>query len=360
MAIADEVRRARWPVVPSVSTIHRVLVRNGLVVAAPQKRPRSSWRRFRCAWPNGCWQIDATCWELAGGTPAAIMNVVDDHSRLLIATLAAPGQTVAAAITAITTGGQSWGLPQQVLSDNGSCFGGVDKTGDLPDLLAWLGVRLVHARVYHPQTMGKVERFHQTLKGWLATQPRAGALAELQAQLDDFAVYYNTRRPHRALHGATPAEAWQATPAAGPAEHPLPTTARISVHHPTVTTTGVLTVGRSRIGLGTTWAGHRLTAIRYGTHILVLDHTHPIRAVSTTPTQRYYGQGAARHHGQGPAPPAPPPDGAAEVSGVQGGRRPSRSDATGALDTGGAAPHTARRPGPPTNHPQTHQLSPMS
>ncbi|MGH8965041.1 MAG: IS481 family transposase, partial [Actinomycetes bacterium] len=215
-SIADELRRSGLAC-PAVSTIHRVLQRNGLVTPQPRKRPRASYTRFTYPDPNGCWQIDATRWELADGSEAWVMDVLDDHSRVVVAAHACPGPTTTAAQAAVHAAGQLWGLPARILSDNGPCFGGVGRAGDFVDGLAALGIAAIHARPFHPQTCGKIERFHQTLKRWLRTQPRAASLAELQAQLDWFVQFYNHRRPHRALHGATPAEAWAARTPAGPA-----------------------------------------------------------------------------------------------------------------------------------------------
>jgi transposase InsO family protein len=80
-----------------------------------------------------------------------------------------------------------------------------------------LGIRYHHSSPYHPQTCGKVERFHQTLKRWLAKQEPAATVADLQAQLDRFGAYYNAVRPHRAIGRRTPAEAFGARPKATPA-----------------------------------------------------------------------------------------------------------------------------------------------
>jgi transposase InsO family protein len=291
-SIADELRRAGVPC-PAVSTIHRVLVRNGLVPPQPQKRPRASFIRFVDPDPNGCWQIDATRWALADGTQAWIIDVLDDHSRLAVAALACPGPTTAAAQAAVHAAGRLWGLPTRILSDNGSCFGGPSRTGDFVTGLALLGVAVVHARPYHPQTCGKIERFHQTLKRWLRGQSRAAGLAELQAQLDRFVEFYNHARPHRALRGATPAEAWAARPPAGPAAGPIPPTGpvQVALTRHTVTPTGVIYLGRDiTIGLGIQLAGTELTAIRYGRQLLLLDHGHPVRALTLTDGQRYYRQ----------------------------------------------------------------------
>jgi transposase InsO family protein len=340
-SIADELRRSGLPC-PAVSTIHRVLVRNGLVTPQPQKRPRASFTRFTYPDPNGCWQIDATRWELADGSPdgteAWIMDVLDDHSRVVVAAHACPAPTTAAAQAAVHAGGQRWGLPTRILSDNGSCFGGVGRAGDFVDGLAALGIQAVHARPFHPQTCGKIERFHQTLKRWLRTQPRAGSLAGLQAQLDWFIAFYNHRRPHRALRGATPAEAWAARGPAGPAEEPIAVSrpARVTLTRHTVTTSGRVYLGRLTIGLGTRLAGTRLTAVRYGRRLLLLAGSHPVRALTLQPGQRYYRQpsqplleptspareaaapasreqDALRTPGQAPAPAPACPSGAAEA-----------------------------------------------
>jgi transposase InsO family protein len=294
-SIADELRRSGMSC-PAVSTIHRVLVRNGLVTPQPQKRPRASYTRFTYPDPNGCWQIDATRWELADGredgAEAWIMDVLDDHSRVVVAAHACPAPTTAAAQAAVHAGGQLWGLPTRVLSDNGPCFGGVSRTGDFVDGLAGLGIQAVHARPYHPQTCGKIERFHQTLKRWLHTQPRAQTLAQLQAQLDWFVEFYNHRRPHRALRGATPAEAWVARSPAGPLEQPITVDrpARVTLTRHTVTRGGVIYLGRISIGLGARLAGTEVMAVRYGHRLLLLDGGHPVRALTLQPGQRYYRQ----------------------------------------------------------------------
>jgi hypothetical protein len=90
-----------------------------------------------------------------------------------------------------------------------------------------LGIRLHHASPYHPQTCGKVERFHQTLKRWLRKQPPARTMAELQSQLDWFRSYYNEVRPHRAIGRRTPAEAYAARPKAVSTGVPIPSHCRV-------------------------------------------------------------------------------------------------------------------------------------
>jgi transposase InsO family protein len=277
---------------PAPATIHRILRGAGLVRPAPHKRPRSSWQRFTYPDPNSCWQIDATDWALADGTRATICDVLDDHSRVLAAARVGPpatGATTALAITAFTHATTEWGIPARVLSDNGSCFGGVDRRGAFAQLLAELGVQLIHSRIAHPQTCGKIERFHQTLKQHLTALPPAATCAALQQQIDTFVDFYNHRRRHSALHRATPAQAHQARPAAGPGPTHHAQRGRVTVRTLTVEINNQLRYDQIRIGMGTGQAGARYTLINYGDRLLLLDTAdRPVRALTLTPGKRYY------------------------------------------------------------------------
>ena len=104
-------------------------------------------------------------------------------------------------VATFRAGAATCGFPAQLLTDNGAVFTAVPRKGRcaIEAETARLGIRSVHSSPYHPQTCGKVERFHQTLKKWLAKQPAATSVAELQIQLNRFAAYYNTVRPHRAI-----------------------------------------------------------------------------------------------------------------------------------------------------------------
>jgi transposase InsO family protein len=257
--IAYHLQRAGWPT-PSVATIHRALVRRGMVAPQPEKRPRSSWRRFEWPRPNDAWQIDATCWALRSGREVWVMDVLDDHSRVVVAARVCDGPTGEAAWGAFCDGSARWGLPRHVMSDNGPCFTGRFLTGGEVaferDLRA-LGINHICSSPGHPQTCGKLERFHQTLKKWLRGRPLARSRPELQRQLDEFLGFYNHDRPHRALDGATPAERWAATNPSGPGEPiPAPPYAKLA------TVTGnQISWGRHRIGVGPDLTGTRLLVI---------------------------------------------------------------------------------------------------
>jgi transposase InsO family protein/transposase-like protein len=197
---------------PSVSTIWRILRREGLVVPSPQKRPRSSLIRFEADLPNETWQTDITHWRLAGGEHAEIMNMIDDHSRLFLASHAFTTTKAQDVVDVFHKAIDLHGLPASLLSDNGAVFTATPRKGKvlLQTELERLQITSKNSRPYHPQTCGKIERLHQTLKRYLARQPAAKTLPDLQAQLDAFVHYYNTTRPHRALNGRTPLQAYNA------------------------------------------------------------------------------------------------------------------------------------------------------
>ena len=209
--IAAHLARHGSPV-PAVSTIWRILQRHGLITPEPHKRPRSSFIRFEAALPNPLWQTDATHWALAAGQPVEILNMIDDHSRLLVAAVAFATVKAADVVAVFHDAAAASGYPETLLSDNAAVFSGASRKGKvlLETELERLGIRASHATPYHPQTCGKVERLHQSQKRFLARQAPAQSLAHLQLQLDSFRAYYNQQRPHRALDGRTPLVAWNA------------------------------------------------------------------------------------------------------------------------------------------------------
>jgi len=203
---------------PAVSTIRRILHAAGLVVPQPHKRPRSSWIRFEAAAPNEVWQSDFTHWRLADGSGVEICSWLDDHSRYLLGCTVFRRVGGDDVVTTFTAAGDAWGWPAATLTDNGTVYTARFTGGrnGLEHLLAYLGIRQKNGAPGHPQTQGKIERFHQTLKRWLGRQPRARTVGELQVQIDAFRLAYNEHRPHRAIGRRTPGEAYRATPKALP------------------------------------------------------------------------------------------------------------------------------------------------
>jgi transposase InsO family protein len=205
--------------IPSVSRIWRILRREGLVVAEPRKRPRCSLTRFQAELPNEMWQADVTAWQLASGEVIEILNQIDDHSRLFLGSDAYGRVKAPDVVAGFHKACELHGLPASLLSDNGAVFTGSYRGGKvlLEYELERLGIEFKNSRPYHPQTCGKVERLHQTLKRYLAKQPPAKTRKALQHQLDTFVHYYNHIRPHRALGRRTPLQAYSARLKARPA-----------------------------------------------------------------------------------------------------------------------------------------------
>jgi transposase InsO family protein len=260
----------------SVSTIWRILTRRGFITPEPHKRPRSSYVRFEANLPNECWQMDVTHLTLKTGRTAEVLNVIDDHSRLCVTSRAFAVTTAADVVAAFYDAASAYGFPASVLSDNAAIFTASFRgdRGALATELARLGIVFKHSRPYHPQTCGKVERFHQTLKQHLEMNP-ARSLAQLQARLEAFAAYYNDVRPHRAKHRMTPRAAYDARTTARPSGSPIRDAGEFRIRHDRVDATGKVTLryaGKLRhLGIGRVHKGRR---------VLVLVHDRDVRVLS--------------------------------------------------------------------------------
>ena len=265
--------------VPSVATIWRILTARGFITPEPRKRPNRSWQRFEADRANELWQIDGTNWVLPDDTVVKIINIVDDHTRVVIASRAHRSESTRAAQATFLAGVDRWGIPERLLSDQGRGFAGLDP------VLAGLGVARSRSRPYHPETCGKVERFHQTLKHWLDKQPATHDMAGLQSQLDTFAGIYNTRRPHRSLGRRIPAEVFATAAKSGPTDRPLSPPARTSVHQGVVTG-GAVRVGGIYIAVGAEHNGQTGDVITTGTRCDVFIGTRHIRTLTIDPTRR--------------------------------------------------------------------------
>jgi transposase InsO family protein len=283
----------RHPQVPSVSTIWRVLKARGFVTPQPHKRPRSSYRRFVAELPNECWQADVTHVGLDDGTSLEVLNLIDDHSRLCVASRVFVSTRSPDVVRTLHRAAAQWGYPERFLSDNGAIFtaskgGGV---GDLEAELLSLGIASRHSRPYHPQTCGKVERFHQTMKKYLAAQDQIASKKQLQGHLDRFVGYYNEIRPHRGIGRRTPAAAFAAMGKAYPTG-PRIDAAGYRVRHDKVNKNGTVTLRyRGRIyhvGVGRPYAGWRVVLLVAGLNIKILGADgSPLRQLTLDPTLDY-------------------------------------------------------------------------
>jgi len=189
------------------NTIHRILLRHDLV--HPEDRHEPAMQRFERSQPNELWQMDfkgPKLWHQAVGP----LSVLDDHSRYLIA-LQAVGSTRCELVREqLESAFMHCGVPEAMLMDHGVPWWSAQSSGGMTELSLWLmrqGVELHWSRVRHPQTQGKVERFHGELQRALAR--RRVLVPHVQAWLDEFRWEHNHVRPHEALGMERPASRWR-------------------------------------------------------------------------------------------------------------------------------------------------------
>jgi transposase InsO family protein len=275
--------------VPSPSTVWQILTRRGAITPQPQKRPKSATKRFTFARPNECWQSDWTQWSLADGSAVAIAGTLDDHSRYLVSLRAANGDANSDLVWSVIIAGiAECGVPSMSLSDNGIVYTGRFRGHEsaFERNLRALNVRTINSAPFHPQTCGKIERFWQTLKKWLNARDPAATIDDLNDLLEQFRGFYNHHRPHRALTGATPAEAFHATEKARPIDRPLPAPVFVS-RHTVDHKTGRLLVAPYDVNVGLRWAGHICDSIRDGEHIVIFSGNRLVRKLTADPTRKY-------------------------------------------------------------------------
>jgi transposase InsO family protein len=208
--IAAALRREGCGAVPAPSTITEILRRHGELVGREREHP-GPYRRFERAAPNELWQMDFKGHIAIATGRCHPLGVLDDHSRYSLG-LAACGDerdaTVRERLRAIF---RRFGLPDWMLMDNGPPWGdsGAQPHTQLTVWLLRLGIGVSHGRPRHPQTQGKQERFHRTLKAELLDGFQFRDLAACQAAFDRWRHRYNHERPHQALEMATPGERYR-------------------------------------------------------------------------------------------------------------------------------------------------------
>jgi transposase InsO family protein len=187
--------------VPAASTVTAILERNGLL--GPERRLKRDWQRFEHSSPNALWQMD-----FKGHVPLSRgrchpLTVLDDHSRFNVCLAACADEQAGTVRQQLVQAFEHYGLPECMLMDNGSPWGAPSGLTAHTGLTAWLirlGVTVKHGRPHHPQTQGKEERFHRTLKlEVLSQRPAWRNLSEMQQAFDSWRDEYNFRRPHQAL-----------------------------------------------------------------------------------------------------------------------------------------------------------------
>src|SRR6218665_627750 len=288
---------------PSTASLARIFRDTGVAKIEPRKKPRASYRRFVYPASNACWQLDGTEYVLTGGRKCVIFQLIDDHSRLAIASHGAWGETSAGAIAVVSKGIAAHGVPQRLLSDNGVALN-PSRRGALGQLVSYvtsLGVEAITGKPYKPTTQGKNERFHQTLFRYLDKQPLAETLEQLQEQVDQFDEIYNTERPHQALPGQiTPQQAWEATPVVAPPPPTPPRPALVAtpdgIRLTRIHDTGTVFRRGTRFHVSRTLAGTLAYLVETDTSLLVFDDqgTLLIEHPWPAPGTKYVGSGRPR------------------------------------------------------------------
>jgi transposase InsO family protein len=218
--LSYELGKARVTPVPSRSTLYRVLARHGLVPARKRKRRRQDYKRWQREAPMQLWQLDVTgSVFLADGTECKLVSGIDDHSRFAVIAVVVRRATGRAVCRAFLAALRAYGVPEEVLSDNGRQFTGRFCRPRPAEVLFERicrrnGITQRLTRPYSPTTTGKVERWHQTLqRKFLNDAGPFPSVEQAQAAVDAWRQEYNHRRPHQSLDMACPADRFCPLPA---------------------------------------------------------------------------------------------------------------------------------------------------
>jgi transposase InsO family protein len=199
-------------VVPVDSTIHEILRRQQRI--DPQESEKHhAWKRFEHAEPNQLWQMDFKGWFTVGGRGVQChpLTILDDHSRYVVCLKACPNERTETVQLHMTETFRRYGLPERMTMDNGAPWGN-DAEHRYTPLTVWLirlGIGVSHSRPYHPQTQGKDERFHRTLKAEALRGRHFSNMGHAQQRFDEWLPIYNHERPHQAIGMAVPASRYQ-------------------------------------------------------------------------------------------------------------------------------------------------------
>ena len=197
-------------IVPAASTITEVLRRNGLIDEFESSR-HSRFQRFERGYPNDLWQMD-----FKGHVPCPEgrchpLTVLDDHSRYSLALKACLNERTGTVQSYLIEAFRRYGMPNQIISDNGPPWGNLGRN-PFSELTVWLmrlGILVSNSAPAHPQTMGKDERFHRTLKAELLGESLPWRIEQAQKKFDQWRFEYNHHRPHEALGMNVPASRFQ-------------------------------------------------------------------------------------------------------------------------------------------------------
>lgn len=255
-----ELQRRQVAPLPSQSAVYRCLLRAGVISPMRSRRRVEVWKRWERGGPMELWQMDVVGgFLMADGTAAKALTGVDDHSRFCISARLMPRERTQLVCDGFSNALRSFGVPEQVLTDNGKVFTGKYSLPPVEVLFDRIcrenGIEHLLTRPATPTTTGKIERFHRTLRLEFDTRQVFTSLKVAQQALDEWVVYYNTERPHQALGDATPESRFRLTgePLRGP--RPVPERGGEQWVTRRVSANGVVCVGWQQVSVGKHYSG---------------------------------------------------------------------------------------------------------
>lgn len=242
---------------PARSTVNDILRRHGLLV---NPRPQRDLQRFERSQPNELWQIDFKGYFSTAEGSCHPLTTLDDHSRYCLGIFACAredGATVRSHLEGLFS---TYGLPRAILCDNGGPWGSPNSRCPVSSLGLWfwrLGIDVLHGRPWHPQTQGKLERFHRTLKSEVLNRPFWTSRQQCQRHFDRWRPLYNHKRPHEALGDNPPSSRYR------PSQRSLPDSLPEVEYDHGVTTrrvsrSGALSFQNRFYFVGRAFTGHRI------------------------------------------------------------------------------------------------------
>jgi transposase InsO family protein len=259
-SLMSELVRRKVAPLPSESAVYRCLVRAGVVPQLRAGRRVEHWKRWERGGPMELWQLDVVGgFLLADGTTAKALTGVDDHSRFCVSARLMSRERTQLVCDGFSAALRTYGVPEQVLTDNGKVFTGKYAQPPVEVLFDRIcrenGVEHLLTRPRTPTTTGKIERFHRTLRLEFDTRQVFPSLRIAQQALDEWVAYYNSARPHQSLADATPASRFQLTGAA--VREPRPTPERTGEQWVTrrVAANGLVSVGWQQVSVGKHYGG---------------------------------------------------------------------------------------------------------
>ena len=303
--IALQLARKNVTPAPSESAVYRCLVRAGVIDPRRRRRRRENWKRWERGRPMELWQMDVVGgFLLADGTSAKALTGVDDHSRFCVSARLMPRERTQPVCDALALAMRRFGVPEQILTDNGKVFTGRFAHPPVEVLFDRIcrenGVEHLLTQPRSPTTTGKIERFHRTLRVEFDTRQVFRSLKHAQSALDEWVEDYNTNRPHQSLEDATPASRFQNTDAATvPAQRsPDERTGEQWVARK-VAANGVVCVNWQQVSVGKHYSGERCDVLATDTLLQFWIGDRLLKTVARTnagPIRKKNAEGTGRRH----------------------------------------------------------------